>query len=485
MPDVSGLAALEADLARDFARLNHPPAAWVPERAGPDGRSMADVAIVGAGMCGLAAAFALRRLGIANIRHLDRSEAGYEGPWLTYARMRTLRSPKHLTGPVLGLANLTFRAWWEAQHGAEAWESLDRIPRPMWMDYLRWYRRATGAEVANRIEFVDIRPGRDGVALDIRQPDGTAETLFARQVVLATGREGQARARVPQALKPFLGTLVHHTSDDIDFAALEGRRVAVIGLAASAIDNAATALEAGAAEVVLIARAPALPRLNKMKQTVYPGFTHGFPALPDTEKLRFLKHVADQRIAPPRGSVLRISADPRLRLLLGATVTGAELLSDGNGLRLETVAGTVEADLVILGTGFAIDLEAAPEIAGIASHILRWRDRVARESAGRDEWLEFPYLGPGFEFKEREAGVLPGLDRIRCFTQSAQLSLGNLANDIPAVGEGAQRLAEAIAQSLFVEDCGLHWDRLINYDEPELLGDEWPGLTNWEPPLGS
>jgi hypothetical protein len=81
--------------------------------------------------------------------------------------------------------------------------------------------------------------------------------------------------------------------------------------------------------------------------------------------------------------------------------------------------------------------------------------------------------------------VLPGLDRIRCFTQSAQLSLGNLANDIPAVGEGAQRLAEAIAQSLFVEDRGLHWDRLINYDEPELLGDEWPGLTNWEPPLGS
>jgi cation diffusion facilitator CzcD-associated flavoprotein CzcO len=146
----------------------------------------------------------------------------------------------------------------------------------------------------------------------------------------------------------------------------------------------------------------------------------------------------------------------------------------------------VEADLVILGTGFTIDLDAPPEIAGIASHILRWRDRVPgeREDAGGDEWLKFPYLGPGFEFQERETGVLPGLDRIRCFTQSAQLSLGNLANDIPAVGEGVQRLAEAVARSLFVEDRGLHWDRLTNYDEPELLGDEWPGLTRWEPPLG-
>ena len=494
MPDASGLAALETDLARDFARLNHPPAAWVPERAGPDDRPMADVAIVGAGMCGLAAAFALRRLGIARIRHLDRCEAGYEGPWLTYARMRTLRSPKHLTGPALGLANLTFRAWWEAQHGTEAWGRLDRIPRPVWMDYLRWYRRVTGAEVANRIEIVDIRPGRDGAALSLRQPDGAVETLFARHVVLATGREGQARARVPRALMPFLGSLVRHSSDDIDFAALKGRRVAVIGLAASAIDNAATALEAGAADVVLIGRAPALPRLNKMKQTVYPGFTHGFPALPDAEKLRFLKHIMDQRIAPPRGSVLRISADPRLRLLLGATVTGAERTSGGEGLRLKTAAGIVEADLVILGTGFAIDLGAPPELAGIASHILRWRDRVAREREGADggtgggtggnEWLKFPYLGPGFEFQERETGVLPGLDRIRCFTQSAQLSLGNLANDIPAVGEGSQRLAEAIARSLFVEDRGLHWGRLIHYDEPELLGDEWPGLTRWEPPLG-
>lgn len=480
MAEAIGLYALEADLARDFARLNHPPADWVPEKTGPDGQPMADVAIVGGGMCGLAAAFALRRLGIARIRHLDRREAGFEGPWLTYARMRTLRSPKHLTGPVLGIANLGFRAWWEVQHGADAWEELGRIPRPMWMDYLRWYRRVTGAVVENRVEIEGVMPGRESAALNLRHPDDTAEVLHARHVVLATGREGQARARVPGALLPFVGKLVRHSSEEIDFAALKGRRVAVIGLAASAFDNAAEALEAGAAEVTLLGRAAALPRLNKMKQTVYPGFTHGFPALPDGEKLRFLKHVAEQRIAPPRSAVLRISADPRVRLMLGAALTGAEPIKDG--LRLETAAGPVEADLVILGTGFAIDLDAPLETAGFASHILRWRDRVRDEES--DEWLSFPYLGSGFEFLEREADALPGLSRIRCFTHSAQLSLGNLANDIPMIGEGAQRLAEAIAAALFVEDRGQHWERLVAYDEPELLGDEWPGVAGWNPPVG-
>ncbi|HUF87512.1 MAG TPA: NAD(P)/FAD-dependent oxidoreductase [Thermohalobaculum sp.] len=480
MPDPSGLAALEAALARDLVRLNHPPADWVPARAGPDGRPMADVAIVGAGMCGLAAAFALRRLGLNRIRHIDRGADGFEGPWLTYARMRTLRSPKHLTGPALDLPNLTFRAWWEAQHGAAAWEELGRIPRPVWMDYLRWYRRVTGAAVENRAETIALRPGTEGVALELRTAAAPAETVHARRVVLATGREGQARARVPAVLAPWLGSLVRHASDPIDFATLRGRRVAVIGLAASAFDNAGSALEAGAAQVTLIGRARALPRLNKMKHTVHPGFTHGFPALPDADKLRFLRHIMERRIAPPRESVQRVSADPRARLLLGAGLESVERA--GDSLRLRTAAGRVTAELVILATGFAIDLAAPPELGAFEGQILRWRDRMPQ--APDDEWMAFPCLGPGFEFCERRPGAVPGLGRIHCFTHAAQLSLGNLANDIPAVGEGARRLAEAIARALFVEDRARHWERLVAYDEPELMGDEWPGLAEWDPPPG-
>ena len=473
MKGADGLAKLEAALARDFERLNHPPADWVPSRPGPDGRRMVDVAIVGGGMCGLAVAFALRRLGVSNLRQVDRSPEGREGPWLTYARMETLRSPKHLTGPVLGIPALTFRAWWEAK--GHDWEKLGRIPRTVWMDYLDWYRRVTGARVENEVEVTGIEPGPDGVRVRLTGPDG-AETVHARRVVLATGREGQAAPRIPGPLAPFMGGLVRHSSEDIDFAALAGRRVAVIGLAATAFDNAAAALEGGVAEVVLLGRAPALPRLNKMKQTVYPGFTHGFPELPDREKLRLLDHVVSRRIAPPRDSVLRVSSDPRLRLMLGTEIITAA--RDGAALRLETDRGAVVAGQVILGTGFAFDLGAPHEIAGFAPEILRWRDRVP-EAGG--EWGESPYLAPDFAFLPRAGSAVEGLDRVHCFTHAAQLSLGNLANDIPVVSEGAARLARTIAASLFVEDRDQHWQSLRDYAEPELLGDEWPGLDAWDP----
>ena len=41
---------------------------------------------------------------------------------------------------------------------------------------------------------------------------------------------------------------------------------------------------------------------------------------------------------------------------------------------------------------------------------------------------------------------------MRCFNHGAQLSLGNLANDIPHASFGAERLAKSIVADLFVED---------------------------------
>ena len=61
-----GLDQLAADARRDLARLNHPPANWVLPRKGPDGSAALDVLIVGAGMCGQTAAFALLREGVSN-----------------------------------------------------------------------------------------------------------------------------------------------------------------------------------------------------------------------------------------------------------------------------------------------------------------------------------------------------------------------------------------------------------------------------------
>ena len=67
------------------------------------GTRVYDAVVIGAGMCGLVASASLKMLGIHNTICLDRAPEGREGPWITYARMETLRSPKQLTGPALGL----------------------------------------------------------------------------------------------------------------------------------------------------------------------------------------------------------------------------------------------------------------------------------------------------------------------------------------------------------------------------------------------
>lgn len=144
------LAEHEHVVKHDLARLNYPPTNWVKSLTGPDNNTLVDVLIVGSGMHGQTAAFALRREGISNIRVIDRNPYGKEGPWATYARMPTLRSPKQVNGPDLGIASLTFRAWYEAQHGNQAWDALYKIARLDWLDYLLWVRKMTGIHVDNQ-----------------------------------------------------------------------------------------------------------------------------------------------------------------------------------------------------------------------------------------------------------------------------------------------------------------------------------------------
>ena len=109
---------------------------FAPEMV-PNGEIVHDVVIIGGGQSGMVAAFGLMREKVENILIIDENPQGLEGPWITYARMPTLRSPKYLTNMDLGIPSLTFRAWWEAQFGAEGWESLDKIPRREWMRYLK------------------------------------------------------------------------------------------------------------------------------------------------------------------------------------------------------------------------------------------------------------------------------------------------------------------------------------------------------------
>jgi cation diffusion facilitator CzcD-associated flavoprotein CzcO len=128
MPAPQTLTELEQDVARDLELTAHPRAPWlVPKTSG--GAPVLDCLVIGAGQCGLAVAHALRRDRVDNILVVDRAPPGREGPWLTYARMRNLRSPKNQIGPDLKLPALTYQAWHEAQWGAADFAAMTWIPR--------------------------------------------------------------------------------------------------------------------------------------------------------------------------------------------------------------------------------------------------------------------------------------------------------------------------------------------------------------------
>jgi cation diffusion facilitator CzcD-associated flavoprotein CzcO len=473
-PTSTGLAELEAQLAQDLDFLELPAKPWVPGTA-HNGTPVRDVVVIGAGMCGLAATAKLLMTGITNIVAYDAAPAGLEGPWVTFARMQTLRSPKSLQGPALGLAQLTFRAWFTAQWGVEAWQALDKIPKGRWMDYLVWYRKALDLPVRNGVRMTGISAVGDLIAIDI---DG-AQTgqVLTRHLVLATGRSGLGGFAVPHFLEGIDQAYWAHSADNINFDALKGKRVAVIGAGASSMDNAATALESGAAAVDLLIRRKEMPRINKMTGIGSQGVVHGMHQLPDAWKWKFVEYTASTQTPPPRSSTLRVSRHKNARFFLDCGILAVK--HDARGLLIETTQGPLRYDFLIAATGFSNDFNGRPEFTALATHIRNWADGRQTHEMGppRGGMSEAPDLGPSFEFRERVPGSCPMLSHIHCFNDAAMLSHGKVSGDIPAVSAGADRLVRGIAASLFAEDVEAHFTNLAAYDIPELQGDEWVDST--------
>jgi cation diffusion facilitator CzcD-associated flavoprotein CzcO len=467
----SGLVELEQRVRDDLACLCYPPTNWVVPTPGTE--KIYDVVVIGGGMCGLVASFALRAGGISNIRVLDRSPEGFEGPWLTYARMETLRSPKQLVGPAFGVASLTFRSWYVAQFGNTAWASLDKIARPMWMEYLRWYRKILQIPVENEIEVKSILPEHSLMRLELAGVKAQEKSILARKVVMATGRDGMGHPTIPEFMTGLDRQFWAHSSDPINFSALRGKRVAVIGVGASAVDNAAEALEAGAKEVRHLIRRKQMPQINKLMGIGSFGFTAAFSRLDDARRWQLMNYSLRTQTPAPRGSTLRVSRHKNAYFHFDSAVEAVS--SHGSGIAISIAGGRqLETDFLILGTGFSVEPLARKELCGYADKILLWRDHYTppKEEENR-ELGNFPYLAADFSFREREAGTAPWLRNIYSFNAGAAASLGKLSGDIPGISEGAAILAREIANTLYQENFDQHWQRLQDYDTPELRGDEW------------
>jgi lysine/ornithine N-monooxygenase len=426
---------LEEDLLRDFTVINYPPPEWVISD------DPLHVAIVGGGMAGLAAAFALKREGIHKIMIFDENLPCHEGPWVSYARMRHLRSTKELVGPALDIPHLTFQAWYRANYGDEAFEKLGKIPNADWMDYLVWYKKALNIPVLNNVKVTSLEPHHSNVT--IKWKGGSAA---ARKVILATGRGGFGGPRIPSWAKNFPKEKWAHTIEKIDFSQLMGKKIAVVGVGASAFDAAAVLLEEGAKEAHLLMRRSEINNVNKMSHLTYAGFSEGYFYLPIGKKCEFMAHALKRGAVPPIESIDRVK---NLR---------------GFQLRQIEEVPLEEYDFYILATGFETNVRKEAELSLFADKISLWREHLSpREQELYPFASPYPYLGPHFQFTGHE-----DLRNLYCFNHAAFMSHGLIAGDIPGIGTGALRAARGIAQDLFVEDSSLYLQNLKKFEREEF-----------------
>jgi cation diffusion facilitator CzcD-associated flavoprotein CzcO len=469
------LQILSRRVHKELALFEYPLKDWVTPMHGPAGEAVHNVVVVGGGQTGLATAFGLQRERISGVMVLDASAEGAEGPWVTFARMITLRTLKFLTGPDLGVPSLTFRAWHEAQYGEPSWSDLVRIHKDEWMRYLVWFRNTLDIPVRNNVRLRHSEPRGELLAMLLATPGG-GEVTLTRKLVLATGIDGAGGRRIPDVISRNVSPAdFAHSSDPIDFTALAGRRVAVIGGGASAFDNAATALEQGAATVEMFIRREALPTVNSYRALESAGFWRNFGDLDDASRWRFMRHLLSLSMPPPQDTLERTLRHHNVSVHYAAPVLDATMAP--GGVRLRTPHAWHEADFVILGTGFAIDLRTRPEFASIAAHVAMWGDcYVPPDNEADPVAARYPYVGPGFELTEKVRGGMPALRNIHLFNSGSLISMGPVAGGLNGMPFGIPRLIAGISRDFFRSQADAIYNEFSTYDEP----DAWEAVRAGE-----
>jgi len=460
--------------ARDTLRLLGPaPANWVPDRDGIDH----NVVVVGGGHTGSTFAFALQRAGIGKVSVIDRApDESHASIWRSLARMQQLRTPKELVGPELTHAGLSFRVWYEGRHGREAYAALDRIPRTAWADYLTWFRDFVGTTIRYSTELNRIEPEGDHFRLHLTVA-GEARAETTRKIILGNGVTGGGGAFIPPVLRDLPATHLAHTSNNIDFSALRGRVVAVIGAAASAFDAAGEALEHGAKEVHLFSRRAELAATAINKVRAYPGAYDNYDSLPDDIRWHQAVRYRRSGSTAPKDSLERAIRHPNFHIHLNTNWPKPTLVH--NQVVVQLGATSLPFDFVIAGTGFFVDLSRRAELAAFADKALLWSDQYTPQDDERDEDLgRHPYLGAALELQEKQAGSAPFLRNIHIYNPSAFVSFGVPVGDVPSFRRGIPAVVSRISHDLFLADLAAHKARITTPVAPDIersfyVGSVW------------
>jgi NADPH-dependent 2,4-dienoyl-CoA reductase/sulfur reductase-like enzyme len=321
-----------------------------------------DVAIIGAGPYGLAAAAHLRRAGVET-RILGEPMAF----WHTMPAGMLLRSNRPATSIAEWRGPLSLE-----NYGVEIGERITLpIPLTRFLDYGAWVQRQVAPDVDQRpIVRLDRHSG--GFALD--GADGNR--LYARRVVVAGGIAPFAHRPAQCAGLP--REFVSHTGEHRDLDVLADRRVLVVGGGQSALESAAMLHEKGA-DVEVIVRAPRVNwlhggkyhrRLGRAAPLVYAPTDVGpmglsrLVAVPDLFRRlpRPVQEPLAYRAIRPAGAAWLV---PRLREVpvhLGTGLRSVSLRRDKLAVELTDGRQSV-VDHLLLGTGYRVDVAKYPFLA--------------------------------------------------------------------------------------------------------------------------
>ncbi len=468
--DQGATAALAKEARVDLAAMAHPNRPWVSATTGAGDADVIDVAIVGGGQTGVITAASLARESVMRVRVLDSAPSGLEGPWTTFARMAELRTPKQLVGADFGIPSLSTQRWYDAAFGPGSWESIERVPTLAWRAYLDWYAETVGLHVENNVTVRNIAPSHD-------DPNGTVsvftdrEEIRARVVVLATGFDGAGAWSVPSVVSDSLpADRFDHSNGPIDFGALTGARIGVLGHGASAFDNAATALELGAKSVDLCFRRTRLPRVNPHRYLETAGPMTHYPELSDAARWRIAHHFRTNDQPPPKRSFDRAMALPGFRLHPASPWESVALSGDGTSgeIIVTTPRDTFHFDHLILATGARTDLAARPELQSIAPAALTWADQYQPpEGLEHDELAKLPYL-------DDEYGFLPRSDddawvnRVLAFNFASAVSHAPHSTSISGHKHCLPRMVRGITKRLLRDSEAAVVEGLLTYHSQDL-----------------
>jgi len=268
-------------------------------------------------------------------------------------------------------------------------------------------------------------------------------------------------------------SLYAHTSEPIDFAALKGKRIAVLGGGASAFDNAQHALAEGVAEAHVFMRRKTIPQVNPIRFMEGSGLIGRFAALSDAGKYAAMASFFERNQPPTNDTFNRAAAWPGFRLHLGSPWTSVE--NTAEGIAVTTPMGRFLFDFLIMSTGLVTDPDLRPELAEVAADIACWRDRYAAPSEIANPLLDaHPYLGPGFQFQPKTPEAAGRLHGLFAFNYSGLISLGLSASALSGLKYAIPRLVEGVANQLFLDDEAAAMRDYFDYDEPEFVS-EWSG----------